>query len=529
MARVGEMTASFIAGEDWEFTVGQLARMEKVTKDDVIRVAKDYFGGNYVAGYRIDEQHELPSIEKPQIDPVQIDPRRQSAFAKHVLELPYGEMEPVFVDPEKDYQIVERPGVKIYYSRNPLNDLFSFAINVEIGNQEDNTIAIATRLLDKSGAGELSAEDLKKEWYKLGCDYGVGAGDDESFISVSGLDENFAPAMRLLAKVVKEPTADAATLDELTNIILQQRADSEKDPGVIGAALGEYMRHGDESYYLRMLPSEKVKQVTVAELHDAIGKLLGYKRVITYTGSLPIEDVLAVIDETFPVTGELKDPPPYRFLRARQPEATEIFFFDKEMAQAQVRIEFPDGVFDESKDTGVQLYNSYFAGGMSGIVFQELREARALAYSASARYAQGGRANDENLMIGSIGCQADKTPEVVEAFLDLFDNLPESPERFREAINSIRNRYQTSTIGFRGVIGAVRSWEQLGLEVDPRKHRYESISNADLAQLMEFHASHIKGRPKLISIVGDASKIDMERLAKSGTITKISTDQIFVD
>ena len=56
------------------------------------------------------------------------------------------------------------------------------------------------------------------------------------------------------------------------------------------------------------------------------------------------------------------------------------------MAQAQVRLEFAVGTYDEQMTPMAQLYNEYFGGGMAGLVFQELREARALAYSAWAHF-----------------------------------------------------------------------------------------------------------------------------------------------
>ena len=43
------------------------------------------------------------------------------------------------------------------------------------------------------------------------------------------------------------------------------------------------------------------------------------------------------------------------------------------MAQAQVRLEFAAGTYDETKAPLGQLYNEYFGGGMAGLVFQELR------------------------------------------------------------------------------------------------------------------------------------------------------------
>lgn len=529
-ARVSAMTDAFVGFTDWDYAVAELARMEKVTKRRIVKVAKRYFGGDYVAGYRVDEQHDVPSIVKPHIDPVEIDPRRQSAFAKEVLAIEYREIRPVFVDPGKDYSIVdEGTGVKIYYAPNPLNDLFSFSIVVDFGSHEDNKIAIAARLLDKSGAGELTPEELKKEWYRLGTDFSISAGENESVIAISGLDENFEASLALLVEVLTHPTADKPTLDELISIILVQRADAKKNPGTIHRALYNYNRYGTDSYFLQMLPAEGLKKLTVGELHGLISKLLGYKHTITYTGSLPLEEFQKVLNKHHPIEGPLEDPPPYRFRTARTTEENEIYFFNKRMAQAQVRIEFPDGVFDEQEQTGVDLYNSYFAGGMSGIVFQELREARGLAYSAAARYITGSREKDENLMAGVIECQADKTPEALDAFLGLFDDLSESPERFTETKNALISRYRSSKIGFRGVLGAVRAWERLGVPIDPRKERFERVQEAEIVDLMAFHEQHIKGRPKLISIVGDKARIDMDRLGALGKVVEIGLEQIFVD
>lgn len=529
LARVSNMRTAFLANEDWDDSVAAMARMERVTKEDVVRVANEYFGKDYVSIYRHDEQHEVPPVEKPKIDPVNIDPKRQSEFARNVLAMPYTEIEPTYVDMEKDFTLVEyADGVDLYYSPNPLNDLFSFSILVEFGSHEDKKISMATRLLDKSGTGDLSSEELKKEWYKLGSSFGLSAGENQSYIGVSGLDENFEASLELMLKLVRDPKADEATLETLKEIVLKSREDAKKDPGAIGGALSTYNRYLSESSRLRMLTGDEVKALSVDELQASIKELLGYKHTITYTGSLPLQEVVAILRKHHPVSGGLKDTPAYRFQYAREITENEIYFFDKEMAQAQVRIEFPDGRYNASDRIMVSLYNGYFAGGMSGIVFQELREARALAYSAGARYASGGRLNAENIMIGAIGCQADKTIDAVSAFLELFDNLPESPERFEEAVNSIANRYRTSKIGFRGVISAVRGWERLGFEKDPRKESFEMVQAAEIASMMDFHATHIKGKPKLISIVGDKRKIDMEALAKFGKITEVTLDDIFV-
>jgi len=128
-ARVSIMRQAFIEGADWNHHIAEISRMEQLTKQDVIDVANRYFENNYVAVFRIDAQHEVPPVDKPQIDPVTIDPARQSEFAGQVLAMDYSEIEPSFVETDTDYRVVEfGDGIELYYAPNPLNDLFPYPL-----------------------------------------------------------------------------------------------------------------------------------------------------------------------------------------------------------------------------------------------------------------------------------------------------------------------------------------------------------------------------------------------------------------
>ncbi len=59
------MRQSFIEGAEWADYSAELARMEKLTKADVVTVANRYFGDDFVAVHQIDAQHTLPSVAKP--------------------------------------------------------------------------------------------------------------------------------------------------------------------------------------------------------------------------------------------------------------------------------------------------------------------------------------------------------------------------------------------------------------------------------------------------------------------------------
>jgi len=529
-SRVAMMRQSFIDGADWAFTVDGIERLEQVEKQDIIDVANEYFGDNYIAIYQVDAQHDVPPVEKPQIDPIEIDSSRQSPYAANVLAMEVEPIEPVFVEVDEDYRVIEfADGVELYYAPNPLNDLFSFSVNVEVGTEENEKLNLSASLMEVAGTDTMSNEDLQKEWYRLGSDFRFGAGENSSAMSLSGLDDQFEESLQLMMELVKTPTADEQTLEQLKGILLKSREDQKSSPPAISRALYLYNRWGEESPLLEALSSDEIQDTELDELMSLPADLLEYKHILTYTGSLPLEDLVSTLRRHHIVEGELKDTPEYRYRTTRAFDQSEVYVVDQQTAQAQVRIEFPDQQYNNDDTLMASLYTNYFGSGMSSVVFQELREARALAYSAAAAYSQGGRVNAENLMLGAIGTQTDKTVEAIDAFVGLIDEMPVSEQRFQESAESMLNRYRTSKINFREVIGAVRGWERLGLEGDPRRERYQQLQTASVDDLVEFQQNHVKDRPKLISIVGDLSIIDTEELEQFGTVKEIQVEDLFVD
>jgi predicted Zn-dependent peptidase len=197
------------------------------------------------------------------------------------------------------------------------------------------------------------------------------------------------------------------------------------------------------------------------------------------------------------------------------------------MAQAQVRLEFSVGSYNEKEIPASQLFNEYFGGGMAGLVFQELREARALAYSAWAHFFTPSHPDEENILVGSIGCQADKTLDAVQAFMDLLENMPINQTRWESAHSSILSSYRTNPIPYRSTAGFIFDVNSLGLTGDPRKERFTKTGEATIKTLRQFYQNSIKPKAKLLSIVGDSSKIKIKELEKIGPVTQIKKEQLF--
>ena len=525
--RVTKIRNSFLAGQEWSYTITQLERMSKITKADVVRIANKYYGDGYVATYRVKGQHEVPEITKPQIDPIPIDSTRQSVYADDVLSMPVVPIEPTYIQEGKDYTVSDyAPGVKLFYTPNPVNDLFTLSFVIDKGNRHDKSLDIATRLFNQAGTSRLSPEELKKAWFALGTDMSFSSASNRSGITIAGLDENLEASLALLMEVLSDATAEEQILKDMVENTITKRVQGKQSHKTIAYAIREYSRYGEKSNYLDVLSDEELRGLKVDELLGKARSLLGMEHTIRYTGSLPIERIVSALQSHHAVAGDLEAPPDYVTREMRMPSQSEVRFFDKQMAQSLIYIDVPGEFYDEAMTPIADLFNRYF-GGMSGVAYQELREARALAYVVGGGYYTASRPDERNQTIGMIGCQADKTSEASAGLIDLFDALPLTDDRFSAARQALINSYRTSKIGFRSIASTVDGWKQLGLESDPRPARFEAIQGADIDTLAKFYQDAIDGRPMFITVVGDREKIDMDKLESLGELNEVGLDELF--
>ncbi|NLN92690.1 MAG: insulinase family protein [Candidatus Hydrogenedens sp.] len=528
---VSVMRNAWLAYEPWKEACRFIDRMAEVTREDVIRVANEYFGDDYVAGYRIDAPHEPPLVEKPPLPEIVIDAAAQSDFAREVLQMPQPAIDPVFVSENKDFQrVTDERGVTLIHTPNPFNDLFSLSFVVGYGNRQDKKMAAATALFQKTGTESKSPDELQIEWFKRASTFKIIPMENEVLITLSGLDNMLEESLALLKEMLDKPQVDEETLTNLKSVILKSQADQRKDPSGLMAALSAYNAYGDESSALQRLPSEELMLLTTEELQEVMRKLLSFKHHVLYTGSLPVAAVQEHLNKFYDCDAVLSDPPPYRLPVIRTPEENEIYLSLREMGQAHIMIQFPGVLYDPALMAQVNLFNDYLSGGMSGLVFQELREVRALAYAVYAWYIPGQRRTDQNSLMGVIQTQADKALDALKAFNELIDEMPLSPQRFANSRETILKDFAFTRTRFRDVPSLVLSWERKNISPDPREAVYRNIQAMDsIDSLAEFHKQHIAGKAKLISIVGDPQRLDLEALAAFAKMRTLEADTLFAD
>jgi zinc protease len=101
---------------------------------------------------------------------------------------------------------------------------------------------LAIGLLDYLGTDKLSAEAVKKEFYKIGVSYSVLAGNDMSYITLTGLENNLPKGIELLENLFKNVKPDQAVYNTRVETILNTRANAKKRKESICRRIGKLFK-----------------------------------------------------------------------------------------------------------------------------------------------------------------------------------------------------------------------------------------------------------------------------------------------
>src|SRR5690606_17107142 len=165
-------------------------------------------------------------------------------------------------------------GKKVSFVTNSYNDVAQVFFIYLFGTDHDRELSLATQVLHYLGTDELSAEDLKRELFKLGITNDFRILQDQLTISLAGLEENMPAAISLLKHWMQNAQPDQQVYEENVQTILESREVAKKDKGRIMTALTNYAKYGRESRFRDVLSEERLKQIKSADMTQKIQDLL---------------------------------------------------------------------------------------------------------------------------------------------------------------------------------------------------------------------------------------------------------------
>ncbi|WP_235184047.1 M16 family metallopeptidase [Hymenobacter sp. IS2118] len=533
-ARASAMYDAFIQRAEWKDYLQQEKDFAAITKEEMVKFANDHYGENYVSVFkRTGTDPNKVKVVKPAITPVPANRDVASTFYKQLTAMPSTELQPVFVDYKKDIQETEiKPGLPLYYTKNSENGLFNLSYVFDLGKNNDPRWGLASDYLQYLGTGSYSAAQLQQEFYKLGCSFNVSSSADRIFVTLNGLDTNLEPALKLFEQLLNAPKPDAAALKNMVAGVLKQRQDAKLEKGVIlNAAMVNYVKYGPKNPFTNVIPEKELKAIMPEQLTALIKKLPTYQHRVLYYGPRPGKgDTVTIVDvlKANHQTPAILTPVPAAKDFAEQPlKDKKVYWVDYNMVQAEILFLTKGDVYSKDMVPTVALYNEYFGGGMGSIVFQDLRESKALAYSASSRYSNADKAGRSNYNMSYIGTQSDKLPEAMAGMEALLTDMPVAAANLEIAKNAIRNSISTERITKGDVLLSYERARRLGLDYDLRRDVYAGTQNMTFDELSKFQSTKIKGQNQVILVIGSKDRLNFKELAKYGKVQQLTLKEIF--
>jgi len=524
--RVMQLLDEFAFGNSWDMVKNYQQIVEKITREDVMRVARKYFAGVRIQVRSRTGFPKKDKIAKPGFKALKNNKNSQSEFAARFRQADNTEIIPKFISPETD--VVQKDlgrGNKLFVSQNPYNKLASMMVKFNAGQHLNPYYAILPMAMDNATPEGFELKEFKKKQAELNCSVFFYWEKEFLCARISGEEGNIFRMLSLLNKILRNPQLSASSLELVHSRMEVSVKQEKKRPSEMGRALREFVLYGNKSDYLNRPKLSDLKSIDREQIAGLMKEISSNPGSLHYCGTLTPDAVMDSVQKHFsmPGSGNIRS----NSIQPVLPSKNTIYLVhDKKARQSQVYFMAMADPLRTEDESHYALLNEYLGGGFSGLILQEIREFKSLAYSAYGRFERLMPKGNPLLFNAYLGCQSDKTNEAVKTMLDVIRNMPAYPERipgFKTYFeSSISSRYPD----FRDLSGQAEGLLMNGYQESPLLPAWRNLKSASFEGMMEFYRNNLQNKPFAITIYGDKRKMDMNKLREYGEIIELKSSDL---
>ena len=561
--RAEMMVDVFSQGRSWQEYLDRIERVRSITKADVVAAARKYYSDEYLTLHKKYGTERKETLKQPGYVPVQPkNAKASSAYAQWLDSLPTDSRPIRIVDFERDVQRVpltphpsptspsggRQEGGTLYYKQNPVNDIFTFSLRYSNGTRATPQLSQLSKYLSAIGTDSLRKQQLEAAWQQLGVTMTIGVGTERFGFTLTGRDEQLEPALRLLAHFLAHAKGDKEALKELkqeakvTDKAFGKQKDDVLDPMVSYVALGV------KSDYLRQPSLKEVQALTGDSLLALFHDVQQYECDIVYCGRRSIQSVATASQQILPLAQCRK--PKTEFHRTFMAPSTlpgaalplqseggggrpgTVYFYHVPKSRQNFVCSYEQLPAASSAQARVvaKLWTRYMGGGMSSVLFQNIREFRSLAYTTQGQLLEPNyarHADDPLAFITITGTQADKTLQVIETVDSLLRHPSPASENLDAARQELLSRVQNTYPSFRNIAYYVANQRMAGYTADPDSELAEQLPTTMPSDVLRFWQEQIAQNQCVWLIIGDRKQTDFQALARYGQVVELHKEDIY--
>ena len=232
------------------------------------------------------------------------------------------------------------------------------------------------------GAGGRDTRQLNADLDALGCRHHEEAQNEHLVLSAALLGDNLLPAMAIFADILRRPHLADEAFAACRGLVAQEIESLEDEPMRKCAVMIREQFYPSPLGRSPLGSAETLSAMTAeavgAQFRSALTPAGG---LLAVAGKFQWDELLEAVGEHF---GDWSGPPVPAPTTTPAPRG--VRHVPKPTAQAQIMLAYPAEIVRGELYYPARLAQMVLSGGMSGRLFTEVREKRALVYSVGARY-----------------------------------------------------------------------------------------------------------------------------------------------
>ena len=525
-SRVQTIAQSFILGIPWEEAAFFVQNLKKYSKDILIQNAKDIFSKGGVIIHKIKGlDEEIIRVEKPPISSLVLHTDQVSEFGKQFLNKESEPILPEFANYDKSVNVQKlNEGVELKCVKNSENGLFRWDWVLPFGNLADRRWSLAFSCLNLCGTQKKELAEFNKQMFGLGLDLDFLFEDERLIISLSGLNSSFSKGIELLKELLSEIHIPQNILENLVVDTLLKRENSKgKKDYLLRMGMINYAKYGAQSPFNFKLNEAELKEIQPKELEILIKGLFHYTADFYYYGSYSSQEVTEILSWNY----ELGNQPENKIFEELPTLSNKVFFLDFPIVQTDLLlISRGTPFFNIEEYQYLDWFNEYFGYGLSSVVFREIRESRALAYSTYAFYSSPEFVQRSHYINAYLGTQPDKLSIALPAIKGLLDVMPYEESTVNQCRIALLQKIASLRIEPKNMLWELDKLKKRGLNSDVRKVIYSALEKAKPHDLAEFHQKNVSGRKYNYLVLGQKKDISFSLLKEYGEVEELGITDI---
>lgn len=334
-------------------------------------------------------------------------------------------------------------GGRVYYVNTPALPMVDIRVAFDAGSARDDAqfglAALTSGMLD-TGAGEWNADEIANRFDSVGAAFSTGVSEDMAWLSLRSLTkkELFDKALDTFQTILTRPTFNEADFQREKNRTLAALKHREESPAALASIAFHKALYHDHPY---AHPEEGVLETVagfeVDDLKEFYQKYyVAANAVIVIVGDMDrarAEQVSLSLVKELKVGEKPAEIPP-----VVMPTQAGKQHIDFPSAQTHVLAGMP-GTYRKDPDYFALYLGNHILGGASLVskLFDEVREKRGLAYSASSQFEPLYRQGPFVMGLQTRNDQTDKAVEVMNATLRDFIEKGPGDEELKAAKQNI--------------------------------------------------------------------------------------------